>query len=369
MLISICIPQYNRSRYLLAVLESIRIQEYPEVEVVISDDCSTDDSLEVIPKYIAEAQETTHVRFNYIRQPTNLGYDGNLRAALEAAQGEYLFVLGNDDALPECNTLSKLAGILIRLNQPDVSFTNFHLYRRPDEIVRRAKSTAVIGSGPEIALKAYRSFSFVGGLVMKRAAFEKHNTGKHDGSVYVQIYLAARTIASGGTLATISESMVAKDVSFPGEEVNSYLDTLRQNNRRFHAELGGLDQVALVACDAILPYVPSASQQTYLLKLYAQLLLFTYPYWLLNYRKNGVYRAAINLARGCFPGNLVKVPDVHLLVRFCLVVLYVGSTTIGLLVPVSLLGMMAKWILRFSRSFQSPQSSLVKTGAEQPAGW
>jgi glycosyltransferase involved in cell wall biosynthesis len=368
MLISVCIPHYNRSRYLLVVLESVRVQDYPEIEVVISDDCSTDDSAEVIPRYLTETQGTTHVRFNYLRQPKNLGYDGNLRAALESARGEYLFVLGNDDALPEGNTLSKLAGILAQLNYPDVSFTNFHLYGRPDEVVRRAKSTAVIGSGPEIALKTFRSFSFVGGLVIKRSAFKKHNTGKHDGSVYVQIYLAARTIASGGTLATISESMVVKDVTFSGEEVNSYLDQLAQNNRRLHAELGGLDQVGLLGCDAILPYVPSGSRQRYLLKLYAQLLLLTYPYWLLNYRKNRVYRAAVNLALGCFPGNLVKTADMALHVRLCLIVLYAGSTIVGLLVPVSLLGLMARWISRFSLSFQPPSGNLMKTEVEQPAG-
>ena len=78
MLISVCIPHYNRSRYLLAVLDSIRVQDHPEVEVIISDDCSTDDSAEVIPKYLASVEGSTQVRFKYMRQPKNLGYDGNL---------------------------------------------------------------------------------------------------------------------------------------------------------------------------------------------------------------------------------------------------------------------------------------------------
>jgi len=367
MLISICIPQYNRSRYLLAVLESIRIQDYPDVEVVISDDCSTDDSLEVIPKYIAEVQDTTHVRFNYIRQPKNLGYDGNLRAALGAGQGEYLFVLGNDDALPNKDTLSKLVDVLAELNYPDVAFTNFQPFGKPGEVQPRAKDTAVIGSEPEVALKTVRSFSFVGGLVIKSAAFKQHNTDKYDGSVYVQIYLAARTIASGGSAASISESMVAKDVSFPGEEVNSYLDTLAQNNRTLHRELGGLDQVGRVGCDAILPYVPSGSRQSYILKIYAQLLLLTYPYWLLNYRRNGVYRAAVNLALGCSPSNLIKVPDVALFVRLCLLVLFAAATAIGLIVPLRFLGRMASWTQYLFQRFQSRHTSVLETGAELSA--
>jgi glycosyltransferase involved in cell wall biosynthesis len=367
MLISVCIPHYNRSRYLLAVLESIRVQDHPNVEVIISDDCSSDDSYEVIPKYIAAVEGSTHVRFDYFRQPKNLGYDGNLRAALGAGQGEYLFVLGNDDALPERDTLSKLAGILAQLNYPDISFTNFHPCGKPDEVQRRAKSTAVIGSGPEIALETFRSFSFVGGLVMRRAAFKKHNTGKHDGSVYVQIYLAARTIASGGVLGTISESMVAKDVNFPGEEVNSYLDTLTQKNRGFHAELGGLDQVGLVGCDAILPYIPSKSRQRYILRIYAQLLFFTYSYWLFTYRKHNVYRAAVNLALGCFPTNLIRVSGVSFYVYLLLMSIWVGSTLAGLLVPLSILGKMTGLMSRLSKSIRPGKWGLSNTKLELPA--
>ncbi len=349
MLISICIHHYNRSRYLLSVLESIRTQDYPEVEVIVSDDCSTDDSGEAIPAYLAEVQDSTQVRFKYIRQPKNLGYDGNLRAALGAGEGEYLFVLGNDDALPAKDTVSRLAGVLTQLNRPDVAFTNFHLCESPHEVQRRAKTTAVLGSGPEVALKTFRCFSFVGGLVMKREIFAKHNVSKYDGSVYVQIYLAARTIASGGTVASIAESLVAKDVTFPGEEVNSYLDTLKQNNRTLHAELGGLDQVGVVGCDAILPYAGENSRQSYIFKIYAQLLTFTYPYWLFTYRRHGVYRAAANLALGCFPTSLVKTPGVSFLVYLPLMLLWSGTTAAGLLLPIRVLGKMTGVMSRLSK--------------------
>jgi glycosyltransferase involved in cell wall biosynthesis len=367
MLISVCIPQYNRSKYLLAVLESIRVQDYPDVEVVVSDDCSSDDSSVAIPRYIAQVKDTTQVRFNYIRQPKNLGYDGNLRAALAAGTGEYLFVLGNDDALPQPHTLSRLAVILDQLNYPDVSFTNFHPAGHPEDVQRRARTTAVIGSGPAVALENFRSFSFVGGLVFKRSAFREHDTAAYDGTVYVQIYLAARTIAAGGTVAAIGESLVAKDVRFPGEEINSYLDTLVRNNQRLHAELGGLDQVGRVGCEAILPYVPAGSRQRYLRKIYTQLLLLTYPYWLLNYRKNGVYRAAVNLALGCFPSSLIKVSEVSLFSYLSLIVVYLGSTVVGLLVPVGLLGKVATWISYVSKRSQSRDEKILKAGTELPA--
>ena len=366
MLISVCIPHYNRSKFLLKVLESIRVQDHPNVEVLVSDDCSNDDSSVVIPEYIASIRGDTHVRFNYFRQPKNLGYDGNLRAALGAAKGDYLFTLGNDDALPETNTLSELAQILTKLNNPDIAFVNCHSYDNPNEIVRRARITAVIGSGPDIAVKTFRSFSFVGGLVIKRSAFEEYNTDKYDGSVYFQIYLGARIISSGGSLGTIDSSMVAKDVRVAEEPVKSYRDTLRSKNRTFHRHTGGLDQVGICASDGILPYVSQDLRQQYIRNIYSQILLFTYPYWLFTYRQHGSFRGAINLALGCFPTNLVRIPNVALHVYFYLMVVFVCVTTVGLFVPVKLLATLTRPMSWLSKKVVPRSEKTLASRVEVP---
>ena len=94
MLISVCIPQYNRSKYLLVVLEPIRIQDHRDVEVIISDDCSTDDSLVAIPKYIAGVQDSTHVRFKYIRHRKISAYDGNSQSGVRCGTRRVLICLG-----------------------------------------------------------------------------------------------------------------------------------------------------------------------------------------------------------------------------------------------------------------------------------
>lgn len=349
MLISVCIPHYNRSKHLLAVLESIRVQDHPEVEVLISDDCSTDDSAEVIPRYIKSVASSSHVRFVYIRQPGNLGYDGNLRAALSAATGEYLFILGNDDGLSSESALSQLSSILTQLNYPGVALTNYHPFGSRSRSSRRARSTALIGSGPELAVRTFRNFSFVAGIVMKASSFKAHNTVSFDNSVYIQIYLAARSIASGETFATIADAMVEKDLEVDGQKVNSYTDHLLSNNRTIHRETGGLDQVGFVAAEAILPFVASKDRQRYLFRIYAQLLAFTYPYWLLSYRKQKVYRAAVNLALGCFPTYLTKRSSVSLRVCICLLPVFVTSTAAGLLLPISLLEAMTLRLVRLSK--------------------
>jgi len=348
-LISICIPHYNRVQHLLVVLDSIVSQDYSDIEVIISDDCSVDDSSKVIPEYIVGSVPQSRIRFTYIRQLKNLGYDGNLRAALAAAQGEYLFILGNDDALAKPTTITRLATIVRELGLPDIAFTNFHTYGRENEVARRAADTRLFGAGPNVAARNYRSFSFVGGVVIKRSAFELHDTDGYNGSIYIQIYLAARIISAGGNLASIAESMVAKDVVVGGKAANSYMDTLASNNSKITPRTGGLDQVGIVACDAILPYVLPSQRGKYLFLIYYQIFAFTYPVWLFAYRKQGVFRAALNLALGCFPPRLILVREVPFFVHVRLLLLYLGTTFFGLLLPVWLLENLKPYAYKFSK--------------------
>lgn len=337
MLISICIPQYNRSRHLLAVLDSIRAQDYPEIEVVISDDCSSDDSATVIPEYISRFSSESQVRFRYLRHDRNLGYDANLRASLAAASGDYLFILGNDDALAQTSTLSMLAQTLEALGKPNIVVGNYHPYNHPEQVVRRATATAVLGTGPDVALKTYRLFSFVAGILLRRDAFHVHNTDQCDGSVYVQMYLGARIVAAGGMLATIDEAIVAKDITIEGEKANSYLDVLKRDNSRITPRMGGLDQVGQVVCDAILPCVDEKDQTNYLVGIYRQLLGYSYAQWLYQYRKDGVFLASVNLALGCTPGRMLRFRQVSWSGYMRIWLVYLPVTLAGLLAPLSLL--------------------------------
>jgi len=337
MRISICIPHYNRAQYLLVVLESIRCQTYPDIEVIISDDCSTDDSASVIPEYIARAKSESHVAFRYVRRERNGGYDRNLRAALELATGEYLLILGNDDALATNHTVADVAGILQALGNPDVAFGNYCLYGDRNNIGRRALSTAVIGKGPSVAIKAFRSFSFVAGIIFRRSAFEAYNTSQYDGTVYVQMYLGARIIAAGGVLATIDVPLVAKDVVVGGVDTTSYRDTLKRDNSKLMKKAGGLNAVAGVVCEAILPCVAPDQRRSYAISIYQQILTKTYAHWLHQYRKDGVFRAAVNLALGCAPGDLMRFGYRDAITSLRILPTYAFVTGIGLFAPLWLL--------------------------------
>ncbi|ABW67771.1 glycosyltransferase family 2 protein [Desulfosudis oleivorans] len=91
--VSIGIPTYNRADLLRRSIESALGQDYPNIEVLVSDNASTDRTPEVCQFYT----DTHGSRIKYIRQPVNLGATANFSKVLEMASGEFFMWLGDDD--------------------------------------------------------------------------------------------------------------------------------------------------------------------------------------------------------------------------------------------------------------------------------
>jgi glycosyltransferase involved in cell wall biosynthesis len=94
--LSICIPTYNRCRYLNNALTHLfDEQRFPfESEVVVSDNASTDETQDVV-----ESLAQSHRQLRYIRQTQNVGGLANIVAAERQARGEYTLYLADDDVL------------------------------------------------------------------------------------------------------------------------------------------------------------------------------------------------------------------------------------------------------------------------------
>ncbi len=97
-LLSICIPTFNRSRFLRELLESLLPQlastaPHPaNIELLVSDNHSTDDTAGLVASF-----QTLGLPLRYLRNETNVGADGNFLRCLSLAQGKYVWVLGDDD--------------------------------------------------------------------------------------------------------------------------------------------------------------------------------------------------------------------------------------------------------------------------------
>ena len=106
MKISILIPTYNQEKFIKQAIESALQQTYPNLEVVVCDDCSTDGTWEVV-------QSINDPRLRTYRNSKNLGRVGNYRRLLyELANGDYVLNLDGDDYLLYDNYIQEATGLI-----------------------------------------------------------------------------------------------------------------------------------------------------------------------------------------------------------------------------------------------------------------
>ncbi len=99
-LVSVLVLTYNASKTVIETLESIYRQDYENIELVIADDASTDDTIEVVNSWYNDHSE----RFSgYVVnvQPKNGGVPANLNAGIRKSNGKYIKIIASDDLLSE----------------------------------------------------------------------------------------------------------------------------------------------------------------------------------------------------------------------------------------------------------------------------
>lgn len=94
MKVSVVIATYNGALYLAEQLDSICSQTVHVDEIVICDDQSTDDTVDVIKQYMKEHEQQ---KIRFYENEVNLGYAENFNKALNLAEGEYIFFSDQDD--------------------------------------------------------------------------------------------------------------------------------------------------------------------------------------------------------------------------------------------------------------------------------
>lgn len=95
-LATILLPTYNGQKYIVQMLKSIYLQDYRPIEVIISDDASTDKTVSVIKQWLKD-KNTEDISFKVIKNADNIGLSGNLSRAAKYVHGSYLFLADQDD--------------------------------------------------------------------------------------------------------------------------------------------------------------------------------------------------------------------------------------------------------------------------------
>lgn len=114
---SICIPNYNYGQYIGETIQSAISQDYDNIEVIISDNQSTDNSWEVIQEY---AQKDPRIKA--FQNAANLGFAGNLDAVSAKATGDYHLLVSSDDLINP-GALAFYARFIEAVGQEKIAFS------------------------------------------------------------------------------------------------------------------------------------------------------------------------------------------------------------------------------------------------------
>ena len=138
-LVSIVMPSYNTERFIKHTIESVLAQSYPNWELIIVDDCSTDNTDAVVTPYLIDE------RIRYIKNEINSGAAVSRNRALKEAKGRWIAFLDSDD-LWEPQKLEKQLNFM-REHGYAFSYTDYmiqlngvwlpYVYTGPREINRR----------------------------------------------------------------------------------------------------------------------------------------------------------------------------------------------------------------------------------------
>jgi glycosyltransferase involved in cell wall biosynthesis len=131
-------PTWKASGFVVETLDALAAQTYPNLEILISDDASPDDTAEVCERY-AELD----ARFRVIRQPRNLGWIGNVNALMREGRGDYFVFAFQDDPFAP-TYIERCVEALEARPQAILAFSDMTLMY-PDGRVAHVRFTALDG--------------------------------------------------------------------------------------------------------------------------------------------------------------------------------------------------------------------------------
>lgn len=327
---SICIPQYNRTSFLLEALRSLAGQSFGDFEVCISDDRSTDGREAELIRFL----EGTGLSFIYRKRSSNGRYDSNLRAAIALARGRYCLLMGNDDALATPTTLDELSAEIRKHGRIGVALSNFEDFSTGRK-VRRVFRTGIVGSGPDVAVDHFRNFSFVSGIALDADRAKAHATAAWDGSEMYQMFLGCRILAEGLPLLSLDCTTVRKDIRVPGESVDNYALRARLDPCPVVERPLPMGMIPRLVTDAVTPYLSGDARRRAVEKIGRQILAFTYPYWIVEYRRVQSWKYALGVCLGMRPRRLFKDVKLEASQKLRLNGLYGVMSVLGLLSPLA----------------------------------
>lgn len=212
--LSVCIPTYNFGAFIGETLQSIATQLQDDVEIVVLDGGSSDNTAEVVGAFARR-----HPQIRYHRQPERGGIDRDMARTVALARGKYCWLFGADDTMRQ-GALAQMLGKLdggAELLLCGVTYCSFQMEplfegkiaKIPDETrfdfsVREDRLSYFARASTTLAL-----FSFLGSIVFRRERWEAIGLEERFvGSLFAHVARLFAMIARGVTFDYLPDSYV-----------------------------------------------------------------------------------------------------------------------------------------------------------------
>lgn len=133
-LVSICIISYNSAKTIIETIDSVAAQIYKNIEIIVSDDCSTDNTVELCLEW---KRENLGVSMQIVTTDKNTGVSGNLNRGFRAARGEWIKLMAADDLLFDYS-IQRYLDYAIN-NNKEVMVARLHFFGDNQENIRAKK--------------------------------------------------------------------------------------------------------------------------------------------------------------------------------------------------------------------------------------
>lgn len=182
LLFSVVIAHYNQMKTVKESIDSVLMQNYENIEIIIADDCSPIFNAEELEDYVECHKNANLKEFKIARMSVNKGTVANLNNALDFCSGEYIIVFGGDDTLYDEDTLSNFVDVFNK-NDKDTLIVAGQAYMY-DHKLKKVQSTFVDESlayiNNEVSpIELYQQLIYsvmyaMGATAFKKEIFEKY---------------------------------------------------------------------------------------------------------------------------------------------------------------------------------------------------
>lgn len=163
--VSVCVPTYERVDMVRQLINSFIKQNYKNKELIISDDSNTSSILNLIKKEFSNVKE-----IHYYKNKNNLGYCKNLLNSIKKAKGEYIIILGDDDAFLSVNAIDKYSLVFDQNESVDYIYSNqiqFNNKLQTEYIFKFFKEDTLFKKGFKSLSNSWLSSIFIPGMGLR----------------------------------------------------------------------------------------------------------------------------------------------------------------------------------------------------------